>query len=72
MDDLNNFPGIAEHVQRTELVAFFERAVFADWRRSNLIPPSEDAISYIRDNTRIFLNLDRLKNPRMRMRFVEH
>lgn len=61
MDDLNNMPGIAEWVRRTEMVAFWERAVLADWRGSGLIPEGENVLQYIgresaRDTT--FLNLE--------------
>lgn len=69
MEDLNNFPGIAEQMRGIEITAFFEQAVFADWRGSSLIPPGEDVITYIRENKRVFLNLERVARPGIRLQF---
>jgi|GEM_PF-4948898 len=67
MSELNNIPGIAEWVPRTEMVACWEGAVLADWRDSTLIPPGESVLGYIaRESARgtIFSNL----SPRRRRR----
>lgn len=61
MDELNNIPGIAEWVPQTEMTAFWERAVLADWSGSGLIPAGENVLAYIaRESARgtAFLNLE--------------
>lgn len=61
MDELNNVPGIAEWVPQTEILAFWEGAVLADWRGSSLIPEGENVLQYIaRESARgtAFLNLE--------------
>jgi len=66
MDELNNTPGIAEWVPLTEMIAFWERAVLADWGGSGLIPRDESVLAYIeRESARgtTFLNLE---HPRLK------
>ncbi len=61
MDELNNIPGIAEWVPRTEMSAFWERAVLADWHGSSLIPEGEGVLEFImRESARdiAFTNLE--------------
>jgi len=61
LDDLSNMPGIAEWVRRTDLIAFWEGAVLADWRGSTLIPPDcPEVLAHIADASargKIFSNI---------------
>ena len=66
MDELNNIPGIAEWVRRTEMIAFWERAVLADWRGSSLIPEGEDVLAYISRESARGTAFTNLEHPRLK------
>jgi len=60
---LEVLPGLTEWVNRTEMTAFWEQAVFADWRNSGLIPKGENCLEYIQEKSEegmLFVNLERL------------
>lgn len=60
---LEILPGLSRWVSRTEMTAFWEQAVFADWRNSGLIPESASCVEYIKEKSEtgtLFVNIERL------------
>jgi len=67
MFELTNLPELNASQRQIEAHAFWERAVFASWNGSGLLPPGVDTLLYMRKKSEegmVFCQLERLRPRR--------